>query len=247
MIDRKEILKKAYHDCMCEMYAKAQPAADWDNLVEEYRQGKIGKDERIYERHYLSQYEFKYILEKYKRAYNIKEHWNSDIEVVEDYLKNGGHKNAWVEEETDSDGFTHPGYRSYKEVPPIKEQISNKLNGYLIGSDRDNMSQEITDIVMNAISDCKTYYKFDYEENGFSCDVCLGASPTSNPETVKKWWKENYDQDIEIEERNPILFWYMDNDYTDEELEEEFDREDWREYVDEEWKKMTPEEKHNYF
>ena len=31
MLDREEVLCKAYEDCIREMFAKAQPSADWDN------------------------------------------------------------------------------------------------------------------------------------------------------------------------------------------------------------------------
>ena len=52
MLDRQNVLEKAVEDCFREMYAKAQPMADWDNIVEEYKSGKIGKDEPVYNRHY---------------------------------------------------------------------------------------------------------------------------------------------------------------------------------------------------
>ena len=94
MLDRDEILKKAYHECMAEMYAKAQPSADYYQLLEDAKNGKISKDERIYERHYLSHEEFKHILGKYKDAYNIRSHWEDDIEVLEKYIKEGGSNNG---------------------------------------------------------------------------------------------------------------------------------------------------------
>ena len=72
---------------MAEMYAKAQPSADYYQLLEDAKNGKIGKDERVYERYYLSHEEFKHILGKYKDAYNIKSHWEDDIEVLERYIK----------------------------------------------------------------------------------------------------------------------------------------------------------------
>ena len=251
MLNRREILTNAYCDCMREMYAKSQPEADWDNLVQEYKDGKIGKDENVYERHHLSKDEYKYILSKYKKAYNIKSHWREDVEVVETYLDEGGHKDKWIPDHTDEDGFTHPGYRSYEEVPPIKEQIKEILDSYLynkeVNTTREQLAEEITKTVMDTISNCKEYYRFDREESDFSCDIALGASPCSNPEIVKKWWKENYDQDIEIEERNPILFWYRDKEYTDEELAEEFETDNWREVVDEQWNSLTEEQKRNYY
>lgn len=242
MLDREKILDKAYHDCMYEMYAKAQPEADWDNMVEEYRAGKIGKDERVYERHYLSMDEFLYIRNKYKSAYGIKSHWKDDVEVVEDYLKNGGNKDKYIKDYDDEYGH-HPGYRSYEKVPPIVEQIGDCLTKYTLSSITEEIANEITNIVLENIKNCKDFYRFDREEESFDCNIALGTSPTSNPETVKKWWKENYNQDIEIEEHNPRLFWYRDMGYTDEDLVEEFESENWKEIVDKEWEEEKAEKK----
>lgn len=236
MLDRKEILEKAYHDCMCEMYAKSQPEADWDNLIEEYRTGKIGKDERVYERHYLSMDEFLYIRDKYKEAYNIKKTWQSDVEFIENLLTNGGLRDKYIPDYTDEDGDEHPGYRSAEEVKPIKEQILSFLKENHVSDIAEEEAQKVTDIVMNTIKDYKDFYRFDREEEWFDCNIALGASPTSNPETVKKWWKENHNKDIEIEERNPKLFWYRDMGYTDEDLEEEFGSKNWKEDLDKEWR-----------
>ena len=60
MIDREKILEKAIEDCYREMYAKAQPSADWDKLVQDYNDGKIDekKDGAVFNRHYLSSDEF---------------------------------------------------------------------------------------------------------------------------------------------------------------------------------------------
>ena len=242
MLTREEILNKAYHDCMHEMYAKSQPEADYDNLIEEYRSGKIGKDERIYERHYLSMDEFLYIRDKYKSAYEIKSHWKDDVEVVEDYLKNGGNKDKYIKDWDDEHGH-HPGYRSYEKVPPLKEQILKIMNEFDCSDAAKEVGETIYNKVMEIINDCKDYYRFDREEESFDCNIALGASPTANPESVKKWWKDNYNQDIEIEERNPRLFWYRDNDYTDEDLKEEFDSENWKEIVDKEWEEEKAEKK----
>ena len=243
MLTRDEILSKAAHDCMCEMYAKAQPAADWDNIVEEYRSGKIGKDERVYDRHYLSMDEFLYIRDKYKTAYNIKKTWKPDIEFLEELLTNGGLKDGYVNDWVDDEGNKHLGYRSADDVPPLKDQIFSSLKEYLTEGVTKDATNGIADIVMNTIKNYKNFYKFDREEDNFDCNIALGASPCSNAETVKKWWKDNYNQDIEIEERNPKLFWYRDMGYTDEDLAEEFDSENWKEIVDKEWEEEKAEKK----
>lgn len=235
MINRDKIIEQAYHDCMKEMYARSQPPADYDQLLEDVKNGKIGKNECVYERHYLSHEEFKYILGKYKKAYNIRETWTSDIETLEEYLKSGGIKDKYIEAHTDKYGY-HPGHRGYETVKPIHNQISNILHEH--GIDDKNIESTITETILKTVKNCKEFYKFDREESSFEFSVALGASPTSNPEVVKKYWKsQGVDLDIEI--RNPLLFWDQDyyGDSFEEVMEEDYG-ENWREYLDNKWKEQ---------
>ena len=246
MLDRKEIIQIAFDDCMREMYAKSQPEADYDNLIQEYKDGKIGKDERIYDRHYLSQEEFLYIRNKYKEAYNIKSHWKDDIEVLEDYLNKGGLKDKYIPEKKDPDGFVHPGYRSSEKVPPLKDQIDEVITKFCGGKkpDQERLVDNLMKTIMGNISNCKDFYKFDAEESSFDCNIALGASPSGSMKNVKEWWKENYNVDIEIEERNPLLLWdqdYYGDDF--EEIMEEEDGPDWKEKWDKKWKDQVAKKK----
>lgn len=242
MLDRNEILEKAYTECMAEMYAKAQPPADYYQLLEDAKNGKIGKNEKVYERYYLSHEEFKHILGKYKDAYNIKSHWVDDIEVLEKYIKEGGNKDKYIEAHTDKYGY-HPGYRSYEKVAPLKEQLSGIFynSDFYTGSEMDEASEELIDNLYDKVTDiidtCKNFYRFDREESSFDCSVALGPSPCSNKDTVIEYWKSQ-GIDIEIEERNPLLFWDMDyyGDSFEEVMEDEYGK-DWKEYWDNEWKK----------
>ena len=241
-VNRKEIIKKAIHDCYAELYAKAQPLADYDNLVAERKAGKINEEDGpVYDRHYISKDELEYIVNKYIEAYGMTEHWKSDVETIEDYLINGGSKNAYVDSSTDDNGNYHPGYRSYEDVAPLKNQIHNILSNTLSGINLESSTKEVTSIVMETIKNCKDFYRFDREADEFKTAIYLGAAPTSNPDIVRKWWKDNYNVDIEIEERNPLLLWEQDN-YGDafEEIMEEEDGPNWKEI----WKKKW-EEKYN--
>lgn len=237
-ISRKSILDKAVHDCYKEMYAKAQPSADWDQIVKEFEEGKRNKDERVYEQHYLSQEEYIYIVEKYLEAYNIKPRWKDDVSIVEEYLLKGGLKDSYVPAKIDKDGFKHSGYRSTENVPPLKNQIRDIMYKFDTSEVAKEVADNITNEVMKVIGLCKDFYKFDHEESSFRITCALGASPTSNPETVKKYWKEKTGEDIQIEIRNPKLFWYHDEGYTDDELAYEFEDlgENWKEVLDKEWK-----------
>lgn len=238
MLDRDEVLCKAYDDCIREMFAKAQPAADWDNIIEEYKAGKIDekKDGPIYNRHYLSHDEFLYIMDKYMKAYRVEAEWKDDIEVLEDYLNNGGSKDKYIEAYDDEHGH-HSGYRSYEEVPPLKEHIENILSSYIGEKNCKQVRDEITNKVMELISTCKNFYCFNSDEQKFRNTVCMRCSPSGDKDIVKKWWKDHYDVDIEIEDRNPLLFWEQDY-YGDnfEEIMEEEDGPNWKEIWDKKWK-----------
>ena len=252
IINRDEIIKNAIHDCYVELYAKAQPMADYDNLVAEMKAGKIDekKDGPVYERHYISQEELDYIVNKYIDAYRMTEHWISDIETLEEYLINGGYKNAYVDEFTDDNGNHHSGYRSYEHVVPIKKQISNIVEQYNDGEYNTNtqLIEDLTNKVMETIKSCKDFYRFDREANDFKTAIYLGASPCTDIKGVKEWWKNNYNIDIEIEEHNPKLFWYYDNGYTDEDLAEEFEDlgENWKEELDKQWHEEQEAEKRKH-
>ena len=241
MLDRDKILEKAYNECMAEMYAKAQPSADYYQLCEDAKNGKIGKDERVYERYYLSQEEFLHIRDKYVKAYGMEGTWKSNIELLEQYLTEGGTKDKYIESHTDENGHYHPGYRGYEKVKPIKEQIESILNNEFASGEvspfvKDAIRDKIAEIVMTTISDCKEFYRFDREESTFGASIALGPSPCSNKDTVIEYWKSQ-GIDIEIEERNPLLLW--EQDYYGDEFEEvmidEYG-EDWKEQFDNKWK-----------
>jgi len=239
MIDRDEILLEAYNKCIREMFAKAQPAADYDNLLAEYHAGKIDekKDGPVYDRHYLSQEEFNYIIDKYMSAYKIYPEWKDDIEILEDYLKKGGIKDKYIKSHTDKNGDYHPGYRDYEDVAPLKNYILEIMNEFDSSEVAKEVGEKIYDKTMELISTCKNFYSFNRDEQKFRNTLCLGCSPTSNKETVKKWWKEHYDVDIEIEERNPLLLW--ERDYYGDDFEtimEEEHGENWKEIWDKKWK-----------
>ena len=82
MINKEKILEEAIKNCMREMYKKAQPSEDWDHIVYKYQSGEISKDEIVYDRYYLSQEEFTYILNKYLHAYRLEDRWPEYVEEM---------------------------------------------------------------------------------------------------------------------------------------------------------------------
>lgn len=241
---RDKVIEQAFHDCMKEMYAKAQPSLDYDLATEQIKSGEMvdTKEDPVYGRHYLSHDEFKYILDKYIDGYNIKSKWLDYVGVVEKYLTKGGTKDKYIERDGDN-----PGYRGYEEVAPIREQIQNILKEST-GNDSDELTNKIVECVLNTISDCKKFYKFDKENLQFSMSVALGHSPSSSLEKVQKYWDDK-GVDIKIVERNPLLMW--DRDYYGDEFEEVMEEEygkDWEKIWDDKWKddisKMRRRKKH---
>lgn len=235
-VTRSAVLEQAIHDCFKEMYAKSQPSADWDEIIEDFRNGKYDRETRIYERHYLSQDEYTYIVNKYMDAYRVKCEWREDADVMIEYLKNGGTKDKYIEGETDENGFKYPGHRGYETVPPIKDQIRKIMADFDCSEAAKNVADDIADKVIETMETCKDFYRFNSEENNFRFTCALGASPTSNPKTVVEYWKSQ-GKDVVIEERNPELFWYYDNGYTDEDIE--FDFEKSMDEINREWKERV--------
>ena len=221
MKDREDILKKAVDDCFREMYAKAQPSADFDQLVQDAKDGKISKDECVYEHHYLSSEEFKYIVDKYVDMYRIRSEWQDDVDVVLDFLKNGG---------TDEVRNDDNGDREYVKIPGLKEDLYN-----IIGDS--DLADKVYDSVIGKINKCKRYYRFNAEESAFRFSTAFGPSPTCNMETVKNYWKNEKGIDVEIEERNPLTFWERDEygDEFEDVMEDEYG-ENWRDELDRQWK-----------
>ena len=224
----KDRVSMAIHDCLREMYAKAQPAADYDEIVAKVKSGEMhdSHEDPVYNRHYLSHQEFDYIREKYAKIYGLEQTWKPNVELVENYLKEGGSKDKYIPATMDKDYDVHPGYRSYEKVRPLKEQLAD-----IVG----DKASEVYNTVMNAIGDCKDFYNFDRDYSDYCCAVALGASPTSNPKTVIKYWAE-HNIVIEIEERNPLLFWEMDEygDEFEQVMEDEYG-EDWEQIWRDKW------------
>lgn len=240
VITRRDIIQEAYDACMREMYAKAQPSADYDAMVAGIKDGTIQDTDKdpVYARHYLSQEEFNYILNKYIKAYGMEKKWNSYVGIIETYLKGGGHRNIYV--------------NNSKElicVPHIKEAFTEEIYdhfGNILGEDTEKLSEILSNKVLEYVQWCRDFYRVDGEADSFLASIALGASPTSNPDTVIEYWAKQ-GIDIDIEWRNPLLLWEMD-EYGDdfEEYMEEECGDDWEFYWKQEWKKRKDKESYGY-
>lgn len=184
MLDKDKIMEEAMLRCYREMYRKAQPRGDFDRYRRMIKNGQLPKDTRIYERHYLPQKEFEYILNKYVKAYRFENQWTSDVDLILNNIKYGGYKDVYKNER--------------KDVEHIKLQ--------------DKIGEENVAKVIEFIEDLKDFYRFDIDEAAFRGSIALGCSPTSNPETVKKYW-ESQGVNVDIDEKKDLTeddYWELD-------------------------------------
>ena len=161
MLDRDSIIRQAIEDCLEEMYLKSQPSCSLAQIRKNIEAGHIDKERRIYEEHYLSEEEQKYIVEKYVNAYGLHPQWPDNVDAVLDWLKHGGYKKV----PKDKDKMNE-----YDTIKPISEYIGE-----------DNAKK-----VIDIVEECKFFYKFgrgDYEKFTFNV---YNFAPSSNKETVEE-------------------------------------------------------------
>ena len=214
ILNRDSLINKAIKECLNEMYIKSQPSISFYDIIEKSKNGEISKDDIIYERHYLSNEEYEYILNKYIEAYGFEPVWREYVDVVKEYLEKGGNKDKYVKERKDKNGNYHPGYRSYAKVPPLKKQIYKIIYGEYDGNGE--IAEEVTNKIVNKvfelISNCQNYYRFgthDYSKFTFNVS---NYGPCTNKDTVKKYW-ESKGVHFEFEDRttDPDELWEIDN------------------------------------
>lgn len=189
MLDRDTIIHEAIERCLEEMYQKSQPKGSYLEYCKLLKEGKLDRETRVFERHYLCHNQFEYILHKYIKAYRLQNEWKSDIEFLVDNLKNGGYRDVY------KNWPNGTKYRTSEQMEPITN---------IIGEENAKKLFEYIDIVKN-------FYRFDSEERKFNFQVCLGASPTSNPETVKEYWEsQGVDIQIDTTELSADDYWEID-------------------------------------
>lgn len=207
-LSKADILHEAIRRCKIELYKRAQPSADYNEIYKNYqKQSEEGKTvEPVYHRYYISKEEYDYVKQKYITAYHLEDSFKRDCDIIIRDMTEGCSKDIYIPEKIDEDGFKHPGYRGYEEVPPIQ---------YSIGI-------ENADKVVDFIKQRKDFYRFNHLVESFNYSISLGDAPTNNPETVIEYWKSQ-GVDIEINPRHHSedFFWCEENGWNtdDEELE----------------------------
>lgn len=193
-LDNDDIIKEASYRCMKEMYARAQPPADYDVILSGYKtEQELGKEPTaVGNRHYLSYKEFMYVLEKYIRAYNLEEKFKGHCDIIIEDMQKGCSKDACIPDTKDEYGNCVPGYRGYEAVPPIRESI---------GEDAANKVREF-------IEQRKSFYRFDNNEDKFRISISLSDSPTTSSKDVIDYWKsQGVELHIDARDYEEYQFW----------------------------------------
>ena len=179
MLTRNDVLGKAIHECLADMYRWAQPSIDIDKLIESGF--KDSKEDPLYKKHYLSQENFIYLRDIYKDAYGITDNWNDTFELLIDYLVKGGTEDDYRPATKD-----RPAYRDYKKVPALDT---------LIG-------KEATDKCLEHIKKCQNFYcGHSREVNQFDMTMALGVgSPNSCAKVVEDYWHEHGKPEFKVKE-----------------------------------------------
>lgn len=199
-----DVLRRLRVECITEMYAKAQPSIDYQKILEYYQKCKDNnqKPERIFDRHYLSQEEYTYIINKYLEAYNLKEQFRSNCDIIIRDMKDGCIKDLYVPEMLDKKGIVHSGSSEYEKVSPLSKIIG--------GRDAKR--------VIKFITERRDFYRFDRAEEEFRIMVSMGDSPCSNAQTVIDYWKtQGVNLEIDPRHYSQDDFWSEENGYFDEE------------------------------
>ena len=95
MITRQDILEQAVHKCLAEMYKWAQPSIDIDKLIKSGY--KDTRENPLYERHYLSYDNYKYIVDRFIEAYGMTDKWDDTFDLIYKYLIEGGLKDKYIQ------------------------------------------------------------------------------------------------------------------------------------------------------
>lgn len=198
-IDRSSIIEQAAISCLDEMYRASQPSLTWQEVQ---NIAAIYPNKKIWAEHYLPAEMYNEILSKYEAAYAICSEWDDDVNLVLEYLTEGGTRDKYILPQTDENGNYHPGYRGYEKVAPIREQIKEKLDSLNINIDTTGISNDITNTICETINHCKNFYVKNRNEMSFRMTVSNYA-PSTSYQNVKDIW-EDMDPTVQIEELERI-------------------------------------------
>jgi hypothetical protein len=173
MIERNDILGKAYIECLQEMYKWSQPSIDIKELIDNgFKDSSVCP---LYSIHYLSSDNFEYIRDRFMEAYRITDDWDDTFDTIYRQLEQGG-----IERDYES-------VERYKKVKALKSLLN----------------EDDYKLVVEYLNKIQKFFKWHRREiNQFRMSIAFGASPTTNAKSVEKYWKEHGRPNFKIKEFN---------------------------------------------
>lgn len=202
-LDYNTILREAIYRCKKELYARAQPSADYDDILAGYKaEYEAGKEvTRVCERYYISEKELLYVLNKYVKAYHLEEVFKDHCDIIITDMKTGCAVEKYIPAHIDENGQYNFGHKDFETAPPLKD---------IIGEDNANK-------VIDFVNGRRNFYRFDRTERDFKSLVSLSDSPTSNYANVVEYWKtQGVDLNIDKRELTDDQFWDEEHGISEE-------------------------------
>lgn len=187
-LTRNDVVSKAAFDCLNDMYKSAYPSITWEeyeNLHKGLPKAEAEK-KNFYNAYYLPEKVYLEIKDSYAEAYDLKSNLPSTIEILKGYFKK-------------------PIVTAYK-----KDKDGNSYKGYDHPEPMDDKSYEVA---CKYLDMADGFYNWNMYYNAF-CFTVMNYSPTSNRETVERWWHDNGHPEFKLPDES---YWeYDDDDYDDE-------------------------------
>ena len=191
LLNSKDYMVRCVNECLDKMYTLSEPPITLAQLKETFKD--IPKEEQekepAYEQHYLPAEVYKAILEHYSDVFGFKPTWDDDVVILSNDLFNGGKKDVYRK---DKNGISQ---KEYEDTPKL----------------RDVIGEENAEKVKKMITDIKNFYRFNMKYQTFTFNV-MSFSPTSDKETVEKYWREHGSPDFTIDEDK----WFKEDDEEDD-------------------------------
>lgn len=221
---RENVLNQAVDQCMKELYSYAYPKITWEEFVEQNKSylkkekeyNKLSKkldfcgylEPKPFEFYYLPKEILKDITDSYIYAYKLDSQENllTIIDILKDYCKNPVVSKWNKKDETES-------LNTYEHPDNLETQLYDLIPD--TGFETSAISENIQNKFFEFLDMAGKFFKWNRELNFFNMSIYLGASPSSNKESVIKNWKKYRNKDIEINDKQ-IKLEYYGEDYFDE-------------------------------
>lgn len=190
-ISRNKVVAKAAWECLKMMYQKGYPSIDLDAENKRMREDPEYKAQEekypLYKRCYLPQKAYKDIQEAFSHAYRLEPELKETVECLKGYFKKP-YVDVWKKDEGEV------GHREIEVAEPMPEDVQKVVEKYF------DMATE--------------FFRWDGDLQSFAFSV-MNYGPTSNRETVEKYYRENGQPDFTIPEDST---WDDDDEEDDTKL-----------------------------